>query len=55
MEKYITKTTQATPTSNSLRCTIPKEIVDAWLETKFSNNERHKRRIDKITKYEEEF
>ena len=32
-----------------------KEIVDAWLETKFSNNERHKRRIDKITKYEEEF
>ena len=29
MEKYITKTTQATPTSNSLRCTIPKEIVDA--------------------------
>jgi len=32
-----------------------KEIVDAWLEAKFSNNERHKRRIDKITKYEEEF
>lgn len=32
-----------------------KDIVDAWLNTEFSNNERHKRRIDKITKYEEEF
>jgi len=32
-----------------------KEIVDAWLTTEFSHNERHQRRIDKITKYEEEF
>ena len=32
-----------------------KEIVDAWLNTEFSHNERHQRRIDKITKYEEEF
>lgn len=31
-----------------------KEIVSVWLETPFSNNERHQRRIDKITKYEEE-
>lgn len=31
------------------------EIVDAWLNTEFSHNERHQRRIDKITKYEEEF
>lgn len=29
-------------------------IVSAWLETDFSFNERHQRRIDKITKYEEE-
>ena len=34
---------------------LAKEIVDIWLETEFSNNERHKRRIDKISKYEEEF
>ncbi len=34
---------------------LAKEIVDIWLETDFSNNERHKRRIDKISKYEEEF
>ena len=32
-----------------------KEIVDAWLTTEFSHNERHQRRIDKITRYEEEF
>ena len=32
-----------------------KEIVDAWLNTEFSHNERHQRRIDKISKYEEEF
>jgi len=31
------------------------EIVDIWLNTAFWNNERHQRRIDKITKYEEEF
>ena len=31
------------------------EIVDVWLETKFSGNERHARRIAKISKYEEEF
>ena len=34
---------------------LAKQIVDVWLETEFSNNERHKRRIDKISKYEEEF
>ncbi len=34
---------------------LAKEIVDIWLTTEFSNNERHKRRIDKISKYEEEF
>ena len=32
-----------------------KEIVDVWLNTEFSHNERHQRRINKITKYEEEF
>ncbi len=32
---------------------LAKEIVDVWLETDFSYNERHQRRIDKITKYEE--
>lgn len=32
-----------------------KEIVDVWLNTEFSHNERHQRRIDKISKYEEEF
>lgn len=31
------------------------EIVDVWLETEFSGNERHARRIAKIAKYEEEF
>ena len=30
-----------------------KEIVDLWLNTDFSNNERHIRRIEKISKYEE--
>ena len=34
---------------------LAKEIVDVWLDTDFSNNERHLRRINKITKYEEEF
>lgn len=34
---------------------LAKEIVDIWLNTEFSHNERHQRRIDKITKYEEEF
>ena len=32
---------------------LAKEIVDVWLDTEFSFNERHQRRIDKITKYEE--
>ncbi|UKI49090.1 MAG: ribose 5-phosphate isomerase B [Clostridium sp.] len=32
---------------------LAKQIVAAWLETPFSNEERHQRRIDKITKYEE--
>lgn len=31
------------------------EIVDIWLSTEFSHNERHQRRIDKISKYEMEF
>ncbi len=31
------------------------EIVDLWLNTDFSNNERHLRRINKITAYEEDF
>ncbi len=30
------------------------EIVDVWLDTEFSHNERHQRRIDKMMKYEEE-
>ena len=34
---------------------LAKEIVDAWINTDFSNNERHLRRINKISKYEEEF
>ena len=32
---------------------LAKEIVDVWLNTEFSNNERHQRRINKITEYEE--
>ena len=32
---------------------LAKEIVDVWLDTDFSNDERHLRRINKITKYEE--
>lgn len=32
---------------------LAKEIVDVWLDTEFSFNERHERRINKITKYEE--
>ncbi len=32
---------------------LAKEIVDIWLDTEFSHNERHERRIQKITKYEE--
>lgn len=31
------------------------EIVDLWLNTEFSHNERHQRRINKITEYEKEF
>lgn len=31
---------------------LAKEIVSTWLTTPFSNNERHLRRIEKITKYE---
>lgn len=34
---------------------LAKEIIDIWLNTEFSHNERHQRRIDKITSYEEEF
>ena len=33
---------------------LTKEIVSVWLDTPFSENERHQRRIDKITKYEGE-
>lgn len=32
---------------------LAKEIVDIWLNTGFSHNERHQRRINKITEYEE--
>lgn len=32
---------------------LAKEIVDIWLSTEFSHNERHQRRINKITEYEE--
>lgn len=32
---------------------LAKEIVDIWLKTEFSHNERHQRRINKITEYEE--
>ena len=28
------------------------EIVDTWLDTEFSHNERHQRRIDKLMAYE---
>ncbi|MBS3071415.1 RpiB/LacA/LacB family sugar-phosphate isomerase [Candidatus Pacearchaeota archaeon] len=35
--------------TNSARA---KKIVDVWLNTKFSNIERHKRRIKKIEEYE---
>lgn len=38
-----------------LGCVYAKEIVNVWLNTEFSHNERHQRRIDKIAKYEEEF
>ncbi len=38
-------------TGKALAC----EIVDTWIETPFSNNERHLRRINKIAKYEEDF
>lgn len=34
---------------------LAKEIVEVWLKTPFSFNDRHQRRIEKITKYEEEF
>jgi ribose 5-phosphate isomerase B len=30
-----------------------KQIVDVWLNTKYSGNERHKRRLKKISNYEE--
>ena len=30
------------------------QIVDTWVDTEFSNEERHKRRISKITKLDEE-
>ena len=32
---------------------LANEIVDVRLDTDFSHNERHERRINKITKYEE--
>ena len=32
---------------------LAKEIVDIWLNTEFSHDERHQRRINKITEYEE--
>lgn len=31
-----------------------KEVVKAWLETPFSQEDRHKRRLEKITNYESE-
>lgn len=34
---------------------LAKEITYTWLNTEFSFNERHQRRINKITSYEEEF
>ena len=33
---------------------LAKEIVSLWIDTPFSENVRHQRRIDKITKYEGE-
>lgn len=38
--------------SNFINFEQAKEIVKAAIETKFSGEERHKRRVDKITKYE---
>ncbi len=32
---------------------LAKSILSAWLKTPFSNEERHKRRIEKIASYEE--
>ena len=32
---------------------LAKQIVSMWLDTPFSNHERHQRRIDKIIQYEE--
>ena len=32
---------------------LAKEIVDIWLNTECSHNERHQRRMNKITEYEE--
>lgn len=40
--------------AKTLSLELAKEIVKTWLETEFSNNERHQRRINKITKYEQE-
>lgn len=37
----------------SLKLEQAKKILDAWLETKFSEEERHVRRLKKIKSYEE--